>query len=53
MIISYLKILSLIMGSRTSSDVSGVIVTVTSFGTIDVHGLSAYSLLKLKSNNGI
>lgn len=44
-----------IWASKISSEVSnsGVIVTVTSFGTIDAHELSAYSLLKLKSNYGI
>lgn len=41
------------MGFENIPEVLGVIVFVSSFSTIDVHGLSAYSLLKLKSNYGI
>lgn len=41
------------MGFENIPEVLGVIVFVSSFSTIDAHELSAYSLLKLKSNYGI
>lgn len=41
------------MGFENIPEVLGVIVFVSSFSKIDAHELSAYSLLKLKSNYGI